>query len=38
MLSRSIETWLNKSEYMWSLDDKKPIASVTIDPGSQAAG
>jgi hypothetical protein len=26
------ETWLNKGEYVWSSDDKKPIASVTIDP------
>lgn len=26
------ETWLNKGEYEWSSDDKKPIASVTIDP------
>ena len=26
------ETWLSKGEYMWSSDDKKPIASVTIDP------
>ncbi len=27
-----VETWLNKSEYVWSSDDKKPIASVVIDP------
>lgn len=27
-----IETWLSKGEYVWSSDDKKPIASVTIDP------
>ncbi|MEG9438064.1 M1 family metallopeptidase [Edaphobacter sp. HDX4] len=26
------ETWLSKGEYTWSSDDKKPIASVTIDP------
>ncbi len=26
------ETWLNKSEYLWSSDTKKPITSVTIDP------
>ncbi|HMF63759.1 MAG TPA: M1 family metallopeptidase [Edaphobacter sp.] len=26
------ETWLSKGEYVWSSDDKKPIASVTIDP------
>jgi hypothetical protein len=26
------ETWLSKGEYAWSSDDKKPIASVTIDP------
>jgi hypothetical protein len=26
------ETWLNKGEYLWSSGDKKPIASVTIDP------
>ncbi|HEY6375367.1 MAG TPA: Ig-like domain-containing protein, partial [Edaphobacter sp.] len=27
-----VETWLSKSEYVWSSEDKKPIASVTIDP------
>ena len=27
-----VETWLSKGEYVWSSDDKKPIASVVIDP------
>jgi len=27
-----VETWLSKSEYVWSSEDKKPIASVVIDP------
>lgn len=26
------ETWLSKGEYVWSSNDKKTIASVTIDP------
>jgi aminopeptidase N len=26
------ETWLSKSEYVWSSSDNKPIASVIIDP------
>jgi len=26
------ETWMSKGEYTWSSDDRKPIASVTIDP------
>ncbi len=27
-----VETWLNKGTYVWSSEDKKPVASVTIDP------
>jgi hypothetical protein len=27
-----IETWLSKKSYVWTLDGKSPIASVTVDP------
>lgn len=27
-----VETWLTKATYTWSSDDRKPIASVTLDP------
>ncbi len=27
-----VETWLSKGTYAWTLDNKSPIASVTVDP------
>ena len=27
-----VETWLTKGVYMWTLENKTPIASVTVDP------
>ena len=27
-----VETWLNKASWTWSSDERKPIASVTVDP------
>jgi Peptidase family M1 domain len=27
-----VETWLNKATYVWTLENKTPIASVVVDP------
>jgi hypothetical protein len=31
-VSLPVETWLSKTTYVWALQNKTPIASVTIDP------
>jgi hypothetical protein len=30
-----VETWLSKSTYTWTLENKTPIASVVVDPDHQ---
>jgi hypothetical protein len=27
-----VETWMSKGTYVWTLEHKTPIASVTVDP------
>jgi hypothetical protein len=30
-----VETWMTKGVYTWTLENKTPIASVTVDPDHQ---